>query len=106
VNSLKNAISAIKKNSVRELNISRFEEADFAILKIEDTGSGLADKSIEQLQEPFHTTKASGEGMGLGLAISVEIIKEHGGQLLARNRKNVGAVFTLRIPLSDEKSRT
>lgn len=104
VNLLKNAISVLKDSPVRILTVSLYCEDGFAMLSVEDTGPGFGAQSIEQLQEPFHTTKASGEGMGLGLAISAEIIKEHGGQLLASNRDTMGAVFTLKIPQLDSRS--
>jgi len=104
VNLLKNAISVLKDSPVRVLTVRLYCEDGFAVLSVEDTGPGLGSQSIEQLQEPFHTTKASGEGMGLGLAISAEIIKEHGGQMLATNRDTMGAIFTLKIPQHDSRS--
>ncbi|MEG3619649.1 ATP-binding protein [Magnetovibrio sp. PR-2] len=99
VNLLKNAIAALKTCSTRELNVRLYIQDSFAILSVADSGAGLGDKSIEHLQEPFHTTKASGEGMGLGLAISAEIIKEHDGELLAANVPGGGAEFSVKLPL-------
>ena len=51
--------------------------------------------------EPFVTTKSSGEGMGLGLAISAEIVKDHGGSLSARNCEGGGAEFAMELPVSE-----
>ena len=74
------------------------------LITVSDIGPGLGDQTIDDLQEPFFTTKGSGEGMGLGLAISAEIVKEHGGQLSARNKNDKGAVFIIKIPcaMSDD----
>ena len=55
-----------------------------------------------QIFEPFVTTKASGEGLGLGLAISASIVKEHGGKLSARNLETGGAEFTLELEIKDK----
>lgn len=66
-------------------------------LAINDTGPGLGTATLDQLQEPFHTTKSSGEGMGLGLAISTQIIEEFGGKLHASSNAT-GATFSLTLP--------
>jgi two-component system C4-dicarboxylate transport sensor histidine kinase DctB len=51
----------------------------------------------EQLFEPFFTTKAPGEGLGLGLAISRDIVREFGGRLSARNSRSNGAEFVIEL---------
>jgi two-component system C4-dicarboxylate transport sensor histidine kinase DctB len=53
------------------------------------------------LQEPFVTTRESGRGMGLGLAISASIITDHNGTMTAWNGENGGAVFRVTFPNSD-----
>lgn len=67
---------------------------DQIILSIADDGPGLGDLNIADLREPFFSTKSSGKGMGLGLAISGQIVNEMGGQLDASdNPSGVGALF-------------
>ncbi|WP_050532139.1 ATP-binding protein [Pseudaestuariivita atlantica] len=68
-------------------------------IRVADNGPGLGGQSVETLVEPFHTTRASGEGMGLGLAISAGILADHGGRLDARDGPEGGAVFTIALPL-------
>gem|GEM_PF-5548677 len=57
----------------------------------------MGGQKIDQLSEPFHTTRPSGEGMGLGLAISASIIKEHGGSLTAEDAHSGGAEFKITL---------
>ncbi len=98
VNLIRNAVSAMQDCPIREMAIELVAD-DFEItLSVSDTGLGLNNKAIETLQEPFHTTRRSGEGMGLGLAISTAIVKEHNGRISAHQRKSGGARFSVTIP--------
>jgi signal transduction histidine kinase len=54
---------------------------------------------IGRIFDPFFTTKPVGEGSGLGLSISYEIVKKHGGDIGVESRAGQGATFTLRLPL-------
>lgn len=67
-----------------------------ANINVSDTGSGIDDKHLQLLFDPFFSTKDVGVGLGLGLTISYSIIKTMGGDLGARN-SNEGAVFTIRL---------
>jgi two-component system C4-dicarboxylate transport sensor histidine kinase DctB len=82
----------------RHLTIRSFVEKDHLAISIRDSGHGLNGQSIDELQEPFHTNKASGEGMGLGLAISADIVREHDGQLNAIDHGD-GAEFIILLPM-------
>lgn len=70
------------------------------MLVVEDTGPGLEGQSLETLQEPFHTTRASGEGMGLGLSISAGIVREHQGRMMAEVGAEGGARLVVELPLA------
>jgi signal transduction histidine kinase len=72
-------------------------------VSISDSGDGISQPVFDRLFEPFATSKE--HGTGLGLAISHRIAKEHGGMLLAANRTEGGAVFTLELPLSTEDTK-
>lgn len=102
VNLVRNAIGAMEQEKVRRLTISAFQKGDALSISIRDTGHGLGGQSIEEMQEPFHTSKASGEGMGLGLAISADIVREHGGQLSAIDHGD-GAEFIISLPIEGVK---
>lgn len=68
------------------------------IVQIRDTGPGISSAALPRVFEPFYTTKEVGKGTGLGLAISYGIIQEHGGQIVASNHPEGGAVFTVQLP--------
>jgi two-component system C4-dicarboxylate transport sensor histidine kinase DctB len=68
------------------------------VVTITDTGPGIAPQARGRLFEPFFTTKPSGQGLGLGLAISSSIVQAMGGRLEAADAAG-GAQFTLRLPL-------
>ena len=101
VNLIKNALAAMEATKSAVLSIVIREEKNRALISVQDTGTGFGDRKLEQLQEPFHTTRASGDGMGLGLSISAAIIKEHDGELIAQNLENGGARFIVSLPLSN-----
>ena len=74
-------------------------EDQSAIFSIKDNGEGI--NNLETIFEPFQTTKESGKGLGLGLAISSNIISELGGMLQGKNRSSNGAEFKIILPLFD-----
>jgi len=107
VNLLKNAIQSLSETSNDCLAIKLSRSNNTAVVSIEDNGTGFGERELSQLQEPFHTTRSSGDGMGLGLSISAAIIKEHGGSLFAENRPEGGAIFSINLPIaSDNESDT
>jgi len=99
-NILRNAIDAMEDGDDRALTVSVGGEAGTAWFEVADRGHGLGDASLADLTEPFVTSRASGQGMGLGLAISAGIVTEHHGVMRAWNRPSGGAVFRVEIPLA------
>lgn len=96
VNLLRNALDATKSVSEPDIEII-LAAGDTAVLTVRDNGYGIED--IENLFEPFYTTKQPGDGVGLGLAISSGIVNDHGGRLTARNSPQGGAVFEMQLPI-------
>ncbi|MFN3992034.1 MAG: ATP-binding protein [Tabrizicola flagellatus] len=96
INLLRNALDATKdiKDPHVEILLSAGETAT---LTVRDNGHGIND--LENLFEPFYTTKKPGEGVGLGLAISSGIVTDLGGRLTARNGDGGGAVFEMQLPI-------
>jgi two-component system C4-dicarboxylate transport sensor histidine kinase DctB len=95
VNLLRNALDATKDVPVPEIRIVATGGAQIMVA-VRDNGHGISD--FERLFEPFYTTKAPGDGVGLGLAISSSIVNDFGGRLTARNGRDGGAVFEMILP--------
>ena len=71
---------------------------DRLALSVSDTGSGFSPSALAHLFEPFFTTKQPGEGLGLGLTISRDILRDFGGDLLAEAAPGGGARFVVLLP--------
>ncbi len=96
INLLRNALDATK--SVKDPQIDLLVTAgETAVLAVRDNGHGIV--NLENLFEPFYTTKKPGDGVGLGLAISSGIVTDLGGRLTARNADDGGAVFEVQLPV-------
>ncbi len=87
-NIIMNAAQAIDKNGV--IRVRSWQEEDLLFVSIEDNGCGIRPEDKDKVFEPFFTTKEIGEGTGLGMSISYEIIKNHGG-ILSSIRSQVRA---------------
>ena len=96
INLLRNALDATKDIARPQIELL-LAAGDEAVLTVRDNGHGIED--LTALFEPFYTTKAPGDGVGLGLAISSGIVADLGGRLTARNAARGGAVFEMRLPL-------
>lgn len=96
INLLRNALDATK--TVRDPSIEIIlATGDTVSLTVRDNGDGIED--LDELFEPFYTTKQPGDGVGLGLAISSGIVNDLGGRLTARNAVGGGAVFEVQLPI-------
>ena len=89
-------MDAIKGEDEPEIEIL-LAAGETATLTVRDNGSGI--ENLDDLFEPFYTTKQPGDGVGLGLAISSGIVNDLGGRLTARNGQNGGAVFEVQLPI-------
>ena len=96
VNLLRNALDATKSERNPQVDII-LSAGETATLTVRDNGPGI--ENLDQLFEPFYTTKQPGDGVGLGLAISSGIVNDLGGRLTARNGQNGGAVFEMQLPI-------
>lgn len=101
VNVLKNAIEA--KDDKKELNyidINTIKKENEFIIKIKDNGIGMDSNTLKRVDEMFYTTKE--KGTGLGVALSKEIIKKHGGSLRYTSIKNKYTITTITLPYKEK----
>ncbi|MGH9651702.1 MAG: hybrid sensor histidine kinase/response regulator, partial [Terriglobales bacterium] len=97
LNIINNAVDAIQERTKQGKILTRvFAEEDCVCAEVQDSGPGIRDPM--RVFDPFYTTKAVGKGTGLGLSICYGIVKEHGGDIVARNVESGGAVFQVRLP--------
>ena len=97
-NILVNAAQAIEKEGL--VKIRSWLEDETIFISIQDNGSGIDKANLEKIFEPFFTTKPVGEGTGLGMSISYEIVKKHGGDILIDSELGNGTTFTVSLPLN------
>jgi two-component system C4-dicarboxylate transport sensor histidine kinase DctB len=98
VNLLRNGLDAMLGQPEPVLEVSARREGESVSIIVRDHGPGLSEDASSHLFEPFYTTKPAGEGLGLGLAISLTIVESYGGTLTARNAAAGGAEFVLNLP--------
>ena len=77
---------------------------DYTVIRVADTGSGIPEELREKVFQPFFSTKGSGQGSGLGLALVDRVVKDHGGEVRVDPDTKSGAVFVLKFPLAAEES--
>lgn len=95
VNLLTNAIDAMENDARPHIILSVHQTAPGWQVQVRDYGPGVTDDTLAQVFDPFFTTKSPGKGLGLGLSISYNIIKDFGGSLSAHNHAETGAVFVI-----------
>ena len=70
------------------------------LICVEDNGNGIPDKVVSKIFQPFFTTKPTGQGTGLGLSLSYDIVKAHGGELNVETKEGEGSTFIIQLPIA------
>jgi len=102
LNLINNAFYAVdeKKKQVPDryeptVSVSTKKEKDKVEIKVKDNGNGIPQKVLDKIFQPFFTTKPTGQGTGLGLSLSYDIVKAHGGDLKVNTKEGEGSEFTI-----------
>ena len=74
------------------------KEGNKVFVSVKDISNGIPPKIIDKIFQPFFTTKPTGQGTGLGLSLSYDIVKAHGGELKVETKEGEGSTFTISIP--------
>lgn len=100
VNLVSNAADAVEGRAGARIAIAANAKADRVLLTVHDNGPGVPAAIADRIFDPFFTTKRVGSGLGLGLSISYNIMKDFGGDLRVSNAPEGGAVFTLDLAIA------
>jgi signal transduction histidine kinase len=93
------AVAETRRNGRIEIESSVSSTGEWVTTTVRDTGPGIAPDAVPRVFDPFYTTKSTGQGTGLGLAIAFGIMRDHGGNVIAANHPEGGAVFTIALPV-------
>ena len=107
LNLVNNATDAMKDGGTLtiESNVRHDSRPPAVELLFCDNGPGIPEDQLEKIFKPFFTTKGTGKGTGLGLAVSAEIARRHGGQLEVQSEEGEGATFIVRLPLLGDRGQ-
>ncbi len=81
------------------VTVSTKKVGDKVQVNVKDNGNGIPQKVLDKIFQPFFTTKPTGQGTGLGLSLSYDIVKSHGGELTVETSDGEGSKFVLQLPL-------
>ncbi len=100
-NLLVNAAQAIEGHG--SITVTTFQEGEQVVLTVADTGKGMPEDVRKRIFEPFFTTKPVGQGTGLGLTISYDMVKKNGGDISVESEPGRGTSFTVRLPVQNRE---
>jgi signal transduction histidine kinase len=80
------------------VSVSTRKRGDRVLISVKDNGIGIPQKVLDKIFQPFFTTKPTGQGTGLGLSLSYDIVKAHGGELKVLTSEGEGAEFVMDLP--------
>ena len=108
LNLINNAFYTVSEKKKKQANVyyeptvtvCTKKNGDKVELSVKDNGNGIPQKILDKIFQPFFTTKPTGQGTGLGLSLSYDIVKAHGGELKVVTKENEGSEFVIQIPLA------
>jgi signal transduction histidine kinase len=107
LNLINNAFYAVKEKAGAGkadfepiVEVSTQREGNQVKLSVRDNGNGIPENILQKIFQPFFTTKPTAEGTGLGLSLSYDIIKAHGGELKVETKEGEGSTFSIVLPVS------
>ena len=81
------------------VSVSTKKEGNTVLISVKDNGGGIPQKILDKIFQPFFTTKPTGQGTGLGLSLSYDIVKAHGGELKVETKEGEGSEFVILLPV-------
>jgi len=103
MNIIKNAIEALPDGrGTVTITTGKSDRMKGVAFECRDNGAGISQENMKDIFKPFYTTKEAGKGTGLGLYISHEIVKKHGGRIDVASERHQGSIFRVELPLSSD----
>jgi len=93
-------LSGLEETYKPSVTITTKNLGDLIEISVMDNGNGIPEEIKKKIFQPFFTTKPTGEGTGLGLSLSYDIVKAHGGELKVETKEGEGSQFIIQIPIS------
>ncbi len=104
LNLINNAFYVVNEKSKQSIagyeptvEVSTKKEGNKVLIAVRDNGDGIPQKVLDKIFQPFFTTKPTGQGTGLGLSLSYDIVKAHGGELKVETKEGEGSTFTVQL---------
>lgn len=97
-NLISNAADACSGDGVVKITADEDSSGGYVVVKVTDSGPGIPKEHLDRVFDPFFTTKESGQGTGLGLAVSLGIVREHNGSIDLESREGQGVTVTVLLP--------
>ncbi|HEY4876642.1 MAG TPA: ATP-binding protein, partial [Puia sp.] len=82
------------------ISVNTKKIGDKVFVSVKDNGNGIPQKVIDKIFQPFFTTKPTGQGTGLGLSLSYDIVKAHGGEIKVNTKEGEFTEFLIQLPIS------
>jgi len=95
-----NAAAPIDEKFEPLVHVSTKISGDKVLISVKDNGNGIPQSIVDKIFQPFFTTKPTGQGTGLGLSLSYDIVKAHGGTMKVETHENEGAEFLVELPIA------
>jgi len=96
----KGGFSDSDKSSNPSIWVSSKKVGKEVFISVRDNGSGIPQKILDKIFQPFFTTKPTGQGTGLGLSLAYDIIKAHGGEIKVETKEGEGTEFIISLPVN------
>jgi hypothetical protein len=109
LNLINNAFYAVNERQKKDkdsgykprVTLTTRQEGNQVVVEVADNGTGMPDQVKEKIFQPFFTTKPTGEGTGLGLSLSYDIVKAHGGEIKVEVTEGEGTEFVILLPITN-----
>ena len=99
INLFVNAAQAMEEKG--KIEVRTYTKNHYVCVDVSDTGKGIPPENLKKIFDAFFTTKPVGQGTGLGLSVSYEIVKKHGGDIKVQSKVGEGTIFTIMLPIEE-----